>query len=171
MTEKMTTMCIGRFLIDVPAQSQITVSRDFVSLPGGSRSRSLLTRYADMDADAGSDEMLRVSKLRSEKRVINELAGEEVLERVGELNFATTYGFVWEVQGSQDEPKQPFLSLELHGGLSPQPGGKPVDTSLHEDAMLALWDRISSSIRLRPTTPPDNRPPRENRAAANPGHT
>jgi hypothetical protein len=143
----------------------------FVSLPGGSSRRSLLTRYADMDAEMGSDEMLRVSKLRSEKRVINELAGEEVLERVHELNFATTYGFVWESQGTPDEPQQPFLSLELHGGLSPQPGGKPVDTSLHEDAILTLWDRISSSIRLRPTTLPHNHSPREDRAAANPVHT
>jgi hypothetical protein len=138
------------------------VALAFVSLPGGNRSRSLLTRYADMDAEASPDEMLRVSKLRSERRVINELAGEEVLERVRELNFATTYGFVWETQGILDDPQQPFLSLELHGGISPQPGGKPVDASLHEDAVLALWDSISSSIRLRkPGSPPPADPPAE----------
>ena len=138
------------------------VALAFVSFPGGNRSRSLLARYADMDAEASPDEMLRVSKLRSEKRIINELAGEEVLERVRELNFATTYGFVWETQGIQDDPQQPFLSLELHGGMSPQPGGKPVDASLHEDAVLALWDSISSSIRLRrPDDPPRAEPPPE----------
>ena len=138
------------------------VALAFASLPGGDRSRSLLTRYADMDAEASPDEMLRVSKLRSEKRVINELAGEEVLERVRELNFATTYGFVWETQGIQDDPQQPFLSLELHGGISPRPGGKPVDASLHEDAVLALWDSISSSIRLRKSdSPPSADPPPE----------
>jgi hypothetical protein len=138
------------------------VALAFVSLPGGNRSRSLLTRYADMDAEASPDELLRVSKLRSEKRVINDLPGEEVLERVRELNFATTYGFVWETQGIQDDPQQPFLSLELHGGISSQPGGKPVDASLHEDAVLALWDRISSSIRLRKAdSPPPADPPPE----------
>ena len=42
---------------------------------------------------------------------------------------------------------QPFLSLELQAGISPEPGGKPVNSSLHEDAVLALWDVISSSIR------------------------
>lgn len=130
------------------------VALAFVSIPGGNRSRSLLTRYADMDAEASPDEMLRVSKLRSDKRVINGLEGEEVLERVRELNFATTYGFVWETQGIPDDPWQPFLSLELHGGINPQPGGKPVDASLHEDAVLALWDSISSSIRLRKSDPP-----------------
>jgi hypothetical protein len=121
----------------------------FASLPGGERSRGLLSRYSQMDAEADPDELLRVSKLRSGDRTINGLAGEAVLERVRELNFATTYGFVWETQGVQDDPTRPFLSLELHGGLSTHPGGKPVDTSMHEDAVLDLWDRISSSIRYR----------------------
>lgn len=126
----------------------------FASLPGGNSSRGLLSRYGDMDAEADPDELLRISKLRSGSRTINELAGEEVLERVRELNFATTYGFVWETKGIQDDPTRPFLSLELHGGLSTNPGGKPVDTSLHEDAVLDLWDRISSSIRFRKSDPP-----------------
>jgi hypothetical protein len=130
------------------------VALAFVSLPGGNRSRSLLTRYADTNAEATPDEMLRVSKLRSGARTINALAGEEILERIRELNFATTYGFVWESQGMPDDSQQPFLSLELHGGVSPRPGGKPVNTRLHEDAVLALWDRISSSIRLRTDTQP-----------------
>jgi hypothetical protein len=43
------------------------------------------------------------------------------------------------------------LSLELQGGISQRPGGRPVDTSLHEDAVLTLWDGIASSIRLRKT--------------------
>lgn len=140
-------------------RSHPDVALAFVSLPGGNRSRSLLTRYADMDAEAGYDEMLRVSTLRMGKRTINELAGEEVLERAHELNFATTYGFVWETQGVQDDPKQPFLSLELHGGINSRPGGKPIDTSLHEDAVLALWDTIASSIRRRPATLTDGQLP------------
>jgi hypothetical protein len=130
------------------------VALAFASLPGGNKGRSLLARYADMDAEASPDEILRVSKLRSGKRNINDIAGEEVLERVREFNFTTTYGFVWEAQGVQDDPQQPFLSMELQGGISPRSGGKPVDTSLHEDAVLALWDSLSSSIRLRKSEPP-----------------
>jgi hypothetical protein len=124
------------------------------SLPGGGGSRSLLERVAETDAEASPDEMLRVTKLRTGKRTISDLAGEEELERVRELNFATTFGFMWETQGVKDDPLQPFLSLELHSGISRRPGGKPVDSSLHEDAVLALWDTISSSIRLRPNGPP-----------------
>jgi hypothetical protein len=141
------------------------VALAFITLPGGRRSRSLLTRYADMDAEASPDELLRVSKLRSGARTINELPGEEILERSRELNFATTYGFVWEAEGVPDDPKQPYVSLELHGGVSSQAGGKPVDTSLHGDAILSLWDRISSSIRLR-TVKPLAKPVPRNKLAA-----
>ena len=131
----------------------------FASLPGGGGTRSLLTRVADTDADASPDEMLRVTKLRTGKRDINEMPGEEVLERVREFNFATTFGFMWEAEGVKDDPLQPFLSLELQSGISPEPGGKPADSSLHEDAVLALWDAISSSIRLRPSGPPPSSAP------------
>ena len=124
------------------------------SLPGGGRSRSLLTRVSENDEQASPDEMLRVTKLRAEKRDINNLPGEEVLERVRELNFATTFGFMWETQGVKNDPLQPFLSLELHAGISREPGGKPANSSLHEDAVLALWDAVASSIRLRPSGPP-----------------
>jgi hypothetical protein len=113
-------------------------------------------RIATREADASPDEMLRVIKLRTGKRDINKMPGEEVLERVREFNFATTFGFTWETEGAKDNPLQPFLSLELQSGISPQPGAKPADASLHEDAVLALWDAISSSIRLRPSGP---RPP------------
>lgn len=130
------------------------VALAFASLPGGARERTLLARVAETDAAAGADELLRVTRLRSGRRDINGIGGEEVLERVRELNFTTGYGFMWEAPGVKDSLSQPFLSLELQGGISPRPGGKPVDTSLHEDAVLALWQSISSSIRLRPSGPP-----------------
>ena len=48
-----------------------------------------------------------------------------------------------------DDPLQPFLMLNMETGTNPRPGGQPVDSSPHEDAALALWDPIASSIRLR----------------------
>jgi len=77
-----------------------------------------------------------------------------VLERVRELNFTTGFGFMWEMRGQKDDPLQPYLLLQMETGTNPNAGGKPVETSLHQDAVLALWDRISSSIRLRPSAPP-----------------
>lgn len=59
----------------------------------------------------------------------------------------------------------PYLSLELQTGKSDTPSGKPVDTSLHEDAQLALWDRVASSIRPRN---PDTTNPRPNSGPADP---
>lgn len=120
------------------------------SLPGGGRSRSLLTRVAESDADASMEEILRVTKLRASKRVIGDLPGEEELERVRELNSAITFGFLWESEGVKNKLLRPFLSLELRSGFSQAAGGKPVDSTLHEEALLALWDAIASSIRLRP---------------------
>jgi len=160
--------CIGRAVFAEPLPPHKTehiamhvgfldhpdVALALASLPGGDRERSLLTRFAEMDTESGADELLRVTKLRSGKRSINGIDGEEVLERIRELNFVTTYGFMWEAQGITGDLHHPFLSLELQGGINPRPSGRPIDTSLHEDAVLALWDRISSSIRLRPSGPP-----------------
>ena len=119
----------------------------FASMPGGGNDPDLLARSAVTDASESAAESLRTTKLRAEKRNINGLNGEELLERYRELNFATTFAFMWETRGVDGDPMQPFLSLELQAGISPEPGGKPVNSSLHEDAVLALWDVISSSIR------------------------
>jgi hypothetical protein len=142
-----------------------------MSLAGGIPSPGLLERTAQMDAAAGAEELLHVSKLRQGRWVINGIGGEEVLERVRELNFTTGYGFNWEAPGTQYDLRKPFLSLELQTGNSERPGGEPVATSLREDALLALWDRISSSIRLRPATALDNHLPQDKRTADNHTHT
>jgi hypothetical protein len=124
-----------------------------VSMPAGATDAGLMARVSETDSAASADERLRVTKLRLGKRSINGLHGEEALERMRELNFASTYAFIREAKGRDGDPLKPFLSLELQGGISPRAGGKPVDTSLHEDAMLSLWDNISSSIRLRKSAP------------------
>lgn len=134
------------------------VGMTFASLPGGG-TRGLLARVDEMDAEASADEMVRVTKLRTGKRDINAISGEEVLERVREFNFATTFGFAWESQGVKDDPLHPFVSFEVSTGISAEPGGKPADSSLHEDAVLALWDATSSSIRLRPNVAPSTAVP------------
>lgn len=132
------------------------------SIAGGNTDDGLLARVAATDSEASADEMLRVTKLRSGKRNINGIEGEEVLERVRELNFTTGYGFMWEALGVSDDPLQPNLLLNMETGTNPRPGGKPVDSSLHEEAVLALWDSISSSIRLRKfDSPPPADPPPE----------
>jgi hypothetical protein len=130
------------------------VAMALFSLAGAKSGSGILSRTAELEAGTSADELLRVTKLRGGRRSVNGLDGEEILERVREYNFATTYGFNWETRGMEDDPLRPYLSLELQSGISERPGGKPVDTSLHEDALLALWDSIASSIRLRKSGPP-----------------
>ncbi len=158
--------CVARAVFAEPLPPHITehiamhigflnhpdVMLSFASMPGGGSRRSLLARYADMDRDTSVDELMRVTKLRMGPRIINGIAGEEVLERTREFNAASTYGFIWETPGVRDDLLHPYLTLELQGGVSPDSGGKPVDTTLHEEAVLILWDRISTSIRLRTGT-------------------
>jgi hypothetical protein len=142
--------------VSVPRHPELALVLN--SMPGGPRDEGLLARAVRTDADAGPDEMLRVTALRVGPRNINGIAGEEALERVHELNFATTYGFLWEAAGIDGDVNQPFLTFELQSGKNPVPGGKPLDASLHGDAMLALWDGVSSTIRLRKSAPPPSAP-------------
>lgn len=110
----------------------------------------LLKRH---EAAMGPLTRARTRTLREGERTINGYAGEEVAIKVTELNFATVFSFVWETPGSDDNVLQPHLSLELDTGMSPQAGGAPVQSSLTEEAVLLLWNKVSSSIRLRPTGP------------------
>jgi hypothetical protein len=119
------------------------------SIAGGTPETSLLTRVAKAEAGTSAIVLLRMNKLREGKRSINGIEGEEVLVRVREFDFTNTYGFSWDASGANGDLLRPYLSLELQTGMSDLPGRKTIDTSLHEDALLALWDSIASSIRLR----------------------
>lgn len=119
------------------------------SVGGAAPGPGLLERVAQTKKSMGADTLLRMITLRSGKRSINGVDGEEVLVRAREYNFTTTYGFNWEAPGTKDDPMRPFLSLELRSGMSARSGGKPIDASLHEDALLAIWDHIAASIRVR----------------------
>jgi hypothetical protein len=131
------------------------------SIAGAKPGPGLIKRIAQTDATTSADELLRVSKLRSDTRSINGLEGEEVVERVREYNFTTGYAFNWETGGVVDDVQRPYLSLEMQTGVSERSGGKPVDTSLHEDALLDLWDSIASTIRLRKNESAPSGPPPE----------
>jgi hypothetical protein len=143
--------------VGLPEHPDMAVT--LASLAGANPGPGLLERVARTEATTAADVSLRMSKLREGKRVINQIRGEEVLVRAREFNFTTTYGFTWDAPGNQNNLLKPYLSLELQTGISERPGGKPVDTSLHEDALLTLWDSISSSIRLRTNGPPPSSNP------------
>lgn len=121
----------------------------FDSIAGLKPHDGLLARNAKANDSESPGALARVTRLNAEKRVINGIPGEQVLERVDEVNFSTVFALNWESVFSRDDVRKPKLSLELQTGVSSQPGGAPVQSSLSQDALLMLWDRISSSIRAR----------------------
>jgi hypothetical protein len=71
--------------------------------------------------------------------------------RVTEMNDTVGYSFWWEVDGTEDKVLVPHFVFKMTTG---EGRNEPVPTSLAQDAAMALRDKISSSIRLRPAEPP-----------------
>jgi hypothetical protein len=113
-----------------------------------------LERDTRVDAELPTWQRALMNKLRKGKRNINGIEGDEVAEKWTELNFVHTFGFNWEVSGTRDNVFLPFIHLEMSTGHPVNAGARPVISFLGEEALVQLWDRIASSIRIRPTTPP-----------------
>jgi hypothetical protein len=75
------------------------------------------------------------------------LTGDELVERIIENNLSIVYGFNWEVNGTENNVYVPATTLTMVTGRGE---AEPVRSSLSEPAALALWDRIASTIRVRP---------------------
>jgi len=93
-------------------------------------------------------QVIRVTKLRSRNRATNGMTGEESLEHVVDLNSAPTCGFLWEARSIDGDITRPCLSLALESRRNWRQGGKPVEATLSQCALLALWDGIASGDGL-----------------------
>jgi hypothetical protein len=113
--------------------------------------KGLLARGAETDARLPLAARMRTSKLRAAPRTIAGLTGDELDERFIEENNSIGYSFWWDVNGTQDNVLIPSLSLQMTTGHGNR---EPVPTSLSESAAIALWDKITNSIRFRPTGSP-----------------
>jgi hypothetical protein len=92
-----------------------------------------------------------IKSLRRGPRSIGGIPGEEMVDRFNEKNGTSAHSCEWESISKQDSVFQPELSLEFSTGNPLRTGAPPIDSSLTDDAVLALWDKMSSSIRVRPT--------------------
>ncbi len=115
------------------------------------RSPGLLERNATATAREPMFMQMAFTHLREHARTVQGLQGEELVMRVREANFTTGYSFQWEMPGKDRDVFAPRLKLELESGVNPVAGGNPVQSTLSEEAMFALWERLVGSIRLRPT--------------------
>lgn len=112
---------------------------------GANPATSLLQRHAASEIQ--QEYRSHFHDLRTGPREINDVPGEEVLQRVDEPNGVKLHDFMWESVSNKDDVLLPTLTLELSTGIG-RPG-KPVNSSLADAEALALWDKMSSSLRRR----------------------
>lgn len=92
LTNRVRTVCVGRYLVDVPAQANVTligypeyadVALTFLSMPGGGTEPCLLAGTVETDSEAGFGERLRSIRLRDTKlRPLRRSSDTERLEAV-----------------------------------------------------------------------------------------
>lgn len=131
--------------ISVPKYPDLAIALS--SAAGRTAGKSLLER----DAESNSIKKQYPSHfytLRRRARSLKDLPGEELLDRVSELNRATVHDFMWELQGQKNDVNSPALLMELSTGRGAQ--GSPLQSSLSDQEALRLWDKISESLRRRP---------------------
>lgn len=110
----------------------------------------VLSRNEAADEGLSMAERMRITRLRAAPREIGGLAGEELVELVVEENEARGHSFWWEVNGTEDNVFVPHLVFRMSTGNGNR---QPVPSSLSDGTALGLWDKISSSIRLRSAEP------------------
>jgi hypothetical protein len=88
--------------------------------------------------------------LRKRERNVNGMVGEEVLTRFKSDEGGNAHKFRWETMGELSNPLKPDIYIDFQTGF--KPGGGSVNSSLSDKEAIALFDRIVSSIRIRPVS-------------------
>jgi len=143
-------MMLGRLPNHPDVEFMFIVSAGLKPEPHG-----VLARNQAADGALSMAERMRITKLRAAPREIGGLAGEELAELVVEANEARGHSFWWKVSGTEDNVFVPHLVFRMSTGNGNR---QPVASSLSDSTALGLWDKISSSIRLRSAEPVASRP-------------
>lgn len=135
-----TTMFVG-----LPGHPDLSIMLNMTA--GITTPETLLDRHDR--APARNEYRSRFHLFRRGTRVLAEQAGDELLERVHELNGNYGHSLMWETAHNKtDSVFTPYMSIEMSTGMG-RPG-TTVDSSLTDAEALALWDRMLSSLRVRP---------------------
>lgn len=138
-----TTMFVG-----LNGHPDVSIALNMIA--GITTPRTLLQR--DADAPTINKHRSRFHTFRRGARPFNGEPGEEILDRVHEFNGNYGHSFNWElIHNKTDSVFTPLMSFELSTGHG-QPG-TTVDSSLTDAHALALWDKMLSSLRVRPVVP------------------
>lgn len=155
--------CLERGVIREPldADENETVTL-FASLPGHpdmairldtaiktkSAGEPLLAR--DANNSVKRENSSHFKSLRNGPRIINAIPGGEVMDKVKEFNGTSAHSFMWEGGGRVNDVLAPTVTLELQTGQG-RPD-EPVNSTLSDDEVRQLWERVSSSLKLRATS-------------------
>jgi hypothetical protein len=135
----------------LPSHPDIGVNFDTIA-GAKPEAQGLIERNDEAHARAPLAVNIRFTRLRAAPRTIGGLSGDELVERVLEENLAIVYGFQWDVSGTVDDVLAPAVTLIMATGRDDE---GPISSSLSQHAAVSLWDKISSSVRVRPTARPD----------------
>lgn len=91
----------------------------------------------------------RTTTLRKGVRPLNGIEGEEVLIRIKEENGTNGHFAIWASRNSVGDVMAPAITLEIETGRGKQ--GERVNASLTDEALTQLWDKVSATLRIRPT--------------------
>lgn len=98
----------------------------------------------------------RIKNLRKGQRQLGKWRGFEILARLPAQKVeGPSHEFKYLSQGEPKNPNLPMLELELHTGVHGNKVGI-TDPSLSDEEAVSLWDRLTNSIRIRPSTSNSN---------------
>lgn len=147
ITEPITVKQTERTTMFIGLHGHPDVSIALEMTAGITTTEPLLARHDR--TSAGDEYRSRFHTFRRGTRTLNGQAGDELLERVHELNGNYGHSFMWEaVHNKTDSVFTPDMSFEMSTGIG-QPG-TTVNASMTDAHALALWDRMLSSLRVRP---------------------
>lgn len=106
-------------------------------------------------AESANHPLLKTKYFRRGPRQIHEWAnGWEALSRSPDQpGVHGIHDFVMDVKGVLKDVYKPYADIKMQTGVADNAAGA-VKPSLTDDEAVAVWDRITSSIRVRPTTAP-----------------
>jgi len=134
----------------LPGHPDAYVSVWFYPLAASKRDEPLLDRMGGVVNSLGNLAS-HVHVLRKGERTVAGYPGQEYLFTAPNGGGTPAHNFVWETQG-EGTLEDPVVIIQMETGT--QDGkGNPQKSSLSNEEALALWDRIVSTFRVRPTGP------------------
>ena len=119
----------------------------FIYTNGDKLGETLLQR--DAKNESYEQYALQIKPIFKGERVINDIPGQEVSIKFRETVGTSSHAFMWDARGKTNDVFAPTVTFDMDTGYGPP--GKRLNSSLPDKAANDLWQKISGSIRLRPT--------------------